>query len=256
MGADLSVSDGSWDHIDDSFIHPTGKSQPLAVPISSKSTIRHTPAPHQLHDLVRPVPSSWTGSSSSASNRPQFDIPRISDFSHPLTRPDPPAGSTAPTHSDTPLAWPIAQSPVIWSLKRQAPSENTSLDSVRFTDSPKSCGFTALPLTWAQRCWVLSVQQLLRWFRSVNAVRMQCWCRNGSVFYRNWENIQMFGLCCKNLRIGRNMQVGFWMALHRALHWNTFQLVWHFFKPWMNYVSNFIILLKFNWLTFCDHVTG
>ena len=202
MGTNVSISDGSWDHVDDSFLHPTGKSQPLAVPISGKSTIRHTPAPHQLHDLVRPVASSWTGSSSSASNRPQFDIPRISELSHPLTRPDPPAGSTAPTHSDTPLARPIAQSPVIWSLKRQAPSDNTSLDNIRFTEQSKILRIHSAPSDLSPA--------MLGPKRSAASQMIQIrQCSSNAMLMQKWVGLLQ--------KLGEHSDV--WTLLQKSPHW-------------------------------------
>ena len=66
-----------------------------------------------------------------------FDIPRVSTSASPLPRPDPPAGSIAPRRSDIPLARPIAQSPVIWSLKRPAHSDSPSIESILSPESPK-----------------------------------------------------------------------------------------------------------------------
>ena len=130
------MSDGSWDHIDASFVQPTGKSQPLAVPISGKTYELRNRAPHQLHHLHKPIALHLPGHSSAVSNR-NFDIPRLSSNSCPLPRPDPPAGSCAPRHSDVPLARPIAQSPAIGSLKRPALPDSVSFASILSPEPPK-----------------------------------------------------------------------------------------------------------------------
>eukprot|EP00435_Cladocopium_sp_Y103_P033279 s1740_g8.t1 len=74
-----------------------------------------------------------------ASVQPSFDIPRLSALSCPLPRPECPAGSIAPSYSDSPLVRPIAQSPAVMSLKRM--SADSSAEAV----PPVSVEYSKIP---------------------------------------------------------------------------------------------------------------
>ena len=215
MGSNVSVSDGSWDHIDASFVQPILVSHNLwlfqSVARHMSSAIEHHTALHHLH---KPIALHLPGHSSAVSNR-NF---RLSSNSCPLPRPDPPAGSYAPRHSDVPLARPIAQSPAISSLKRPALPDSVSFESILSPEPPKIQRIHNAPSELSPALPGLK--------RSSNTQMIQVrQCKNGLVCFAEWAIVLKSGSYYKNHLNGRNMQDGFWMDLHRARLSNTFQLV-------------------------------
>ena len=200
MGANTSVSDGSWQHVDDNFAPPTAKSRPLAVPTLTHASNSNLTAPHQLHQLPKrmSVPARVSGSSAP----PRFDIPHISSSTCSLPRPDFPAGSVAPNYSSTPLARPIVQSPAILSLKRLPDVESSeSVSDIRMEPAkiprvysvPSSLSPTLTAPKHSMNTQMIQVRQC-----STNPMLMDKW-----IFL-----LKSLGNCSET-----------WMLLQRSVHW-------------------------------------